>query len=107
MRRLIQWHISLAIFAYASLPGCGPLGQFKDAMTGDGVGEIAKLKNGQFDISVSGSFSGNRSQAYEKWDRTAQAACNGGAYRTIRQEWRSSQYPGILGGVIECKGKRN
>lgn len=106
MRQPAQWRISVAVVMYASLSGCAPLGQFKDAMTGDGVGEIAKLKNGQFDISVSGSFSGNRSQAYEKWDRTAQAACNGGPYKTIKQEWQSVQYSGILGGVIECKGKK-
>ena len=106
MRRLARWRTSVAIVMYVLLSGCAPLGQFKDAMTGDGIGEIAKLKNGQFDISVSGSFSGNRSQAYEKWDRTAQAACNGATYRTIRQEWQSSQYPGILGGTIECRGKK-
>lgn len=106
MRQLPQRCISLAIVVHALLSGCAPLGQFKDAMTGDGIGEISKLKNGQFDISVSGSFSGNRNQAYEKWDRTAQAACNGGAYKTIKQEWQSVQYPGILGGVIECKGKK-
>lgn len=106
MRQLIYWNIPVAAIVCVSLSGCAPLGQFKDAMTGDGIGEISNLKNGQFDISVSGSFSGNRNQAYEKWNRTAQTACNGGAYKTIKQEWQSVQYPGILGGVIECKGKK-
>lgn len=96
----------VALAALVVLSGCAHVGEFKNAVTGDGTGEITKLKNGQFDIAVAGSFSGNRGTVYDKWDRTAKAACNGGSYKTIKQEWQSAEYPGLLGGIIECSNKK-
>jgi hypothetical protein len=74
--------------------------------SGQGTGEIADLGNGQFDISAAGGLSGNRSTTYAKWDRTAKLACKGGKYKIIKREWQSAEYPGILGGIIECANKR-
>lgn len=76
------------------------------ANTGKGTGEIAALRNGQFDISAAGGFSGNRSTTYAKWDRTAKLACKGGKYKIIKREWQSAEYPGLLGGIIECANKK-
>jgi Sec-independent protein translocase protein TatA len=74
--------------------------------SGQGTGEIADLGNGQFDISAAGGLSGNRSTTYAKWDRTAKLACKGGKYKIIKREWQSVEYPGILGGIIECASKK-
>ncbi len=83
----------------ASLSGCSQVGNM---VTGGGTGEITKLSNGQYDILAAGGFSGNRADTYAKWERTAKEACNGGNYKIIKREWQSAEYPGLLGGVIEC-----
>lgn len=76
--------------------------QMGDAFTGQGIGEITDLGNSQFDIVTAGGFSGNRGTTYAKWDRTASAACKGSKYKIIKRDWQSAEYPGILGGIIEC-----
>jgi hypothetical protein len=84
----------------------GPTSYVRDTSSGQGTGEIADLGNGQFDISAAGGLSGNRSTTYAKWDRTAKLACKGSKYKIIKREWQSAEYPGILGGIIECASKK-
>lgn len=97
--------MSLAAIAVLSQASCGHVSKFGDAVTGKGTGEITDLGNGQFDIAVSGGFSGSRSEAYAKWDRTAKSACKGGSYKIVKRDWQSAKYPGLLGGIIECSKK--
>lgn len=98
--------LSLSVVITLSLVSCAQVRQVGDQFTGEGNGEIADIGNGQFDISAAGSISGNRKVTYEKWDRTAKTACNGGEYKIIKRDWQSAEYPGILGGIIECGKKK-
>lgn len=85
----------------ADLSQANIFGDLKNAMTGEG-GEITDIGNGQFDIAVAGGLSGNRGVVYKTWNRKAKMACNGGEYKIIQRDWQSVEYPGILGGIIEC-----
>jgi len=98
--------LSLAALFAVSLTSCTHVEKLGDAFTGEGTGEITDLGNGQFDIAAAGGFSGNRSDTYAKWDRTAKLACKGGEYKVIKRDWQSAAYPGILGGIIECTNKK-
>ena len=89
-----------AIVAAFLLQSCSAT---KDMFTGEGIGEMTNIGNGQFDIAAAGGFSADRSVTYAKWDRTAAKACNGRKYKVIKRDWQSASYPGILGGVIECE----
>ena len=100
--------LSLAVIAVIALSqsSCGHVNKLSEAVTGQGTGEITDLGNRQFDIVASGGFSGNRSDTYAKWDRSAKLACKGGEYKIIKREWQSAEYPGLLGGIIECSKKK-
>jgi len=95
----------VAAIVALSQSSCAQVEKLGDAVTGQGTGEITNLGNGQFDIAAAGGFSGNRSDTYAKWDRTAKLACKGGEYKVIKRDWQSATYPGILGGIIECTKK--
>ena len=95
----------LALLATLLLSGCESVRGLKQSLSGE-MGEITKRSDGRYDIAAAGGFSGNRAETYEKWERTAKAACGGGGYRVIRQEWQSAEYPGILGGIVECTKKK-
>jgi hypothetical protein len=90
----------LGMIVLASLGGCARVG---DMFTGKGLGEVTDLRNGTLEITAAGSFSANRQTTQDKWDRTATAACGGRAYTTIKREWQSAEYPGILSGIIRCR----
>lgn len=92
--------ISLLILTGIGLVGCTTV---SNMMTGKGLGEVVDLHDGTLEITAAGSFSANRTTTYDKWDRTASNACGGGTYSTIKREWQSAEYPGILSGVIRCK----
>ncbi len=98
--------ISLLIVMALSQTACSQTGKVRDTFTGGGTGEITDIGNGQFDIAAAGGFSGNRADTYAKWDRTATAACKGGEYKVIKREWQSAEYPGLLGGIVECAKKK-
>ena len=94
----------LAIAIALSQLSCAKIGK---TISNQGTGEITDIGSGQYDILASGGFSGNRGETYAKWDRTAKLACNGGEYKTIKREWQSAEYPGLLGGIIECTKANN
>jgi hypothetical protein len=79
-----------------------PTGNTGETTDTGSTGEITDIGSGQFDILASGGFSGNRAETYAKWDRTAKKACNSGKYKIIKRDWQSAEYPGLLGGIIEC-----
>ncbi len=90
----------IGVLAVLALGGCSTVGNM---FTGKGLGEVVDLHDGTLEITAAGSFSANRTTTYEKWDRTASNACGGRPYTTIKREWQSAEYPGILSGVIRCK----
>ncbi len=90
----------LGVVAALSLGGCATVGNM---FTGKGLGEVTDLRNGTLEITAAGSFSANRQTTQDKWDRTATEACKGRAYTTIKREWQSAEYPGILSGIIRCR----
>lgn len=96
----------LAVIAALSQASCGHVNKLSETVTGQGTGEITDLGNRQFDIVASGGFSANRGDTYAKWERTAKLACKGGEYKTIKRDWQAAQYPGLLGGIIECAKKK-
>ena len=71
-------------------------------VSGEGMGDITNIGNGQFEILAAGGLSGDRSVIQQKFERTATKACNGGTYKTVKREWQGAAYPGLLGGIIEC-----
>ena len=71
-------------------------------VSGEGMGDITNIGNGQFEILAAGGLSGDRSVIQQKFERTATKACNGKTYKTIKRDWQGAAYPGLLGGIIEC-----
>ena len=98
--------VSVLLVVALCQTACAQATKVRESFTGGGTGEITDIGNGQFDIAAAGGFSGNRADTYAKWDRTAKAACSGGEYKVIKREWQSAEYPGLLGGVVECTKKK-
>lgn len=98
------YHIKL-LLVFIFLLNFTACAKITNTFSGQGTGEITDLGNGKFDILAAGGFSGSRSDTYAKWDRTAKLACNGGSYTIIEREWQSAEYPGLLGGIIQCDNK--
>lgn len=90
----------LLIACGVGLAGCTTV---SNMYTGKGLGEVVDLHDGTFEITAAGGFSADRNVTYAKWDRTANSACGGRAYATIKRDWQSAEYPGILSGIIKCK----
>lgn len=90
----------VGVLAILTLGGCTTVGNM---FTGKGLGEVVDLRDGTFEITAAGNFSSNRNDTYAKWDRTASHACGDRPFTTIKREWQSAEYPGILSGVIRCR----
>ncbi len=90
----------VALAVVVTLGGCTTVGNM---FSGKGYGEVVDLHDGTLEITAAGNFSGSREDTYQKWDRTASHACGDKPYTTIKREWQSAEYPGILSGVIRCK----
>lgn len=90
----------VTLAAVVTLGGCSTVGNM---FSGKGLGEVVDLHDGTLEITAAGNFSGSREDTYQKWGRTASHACGDKPYTTVKREWQSSEYPGILSGVIRCK----
>ena len=100
MAKSIAVRLVIVFAAPFLLQSCSTVGTM---ISGEGMGEMTSIGNGQFDILAAGGLSADRSVTYAKWDRTAAKACDGGKYKVVKQEWQSAKYPGLLGGIIECE----
>lgn len=83
-----------------SLTGCTTV---SNVVSGKGLGEVVDLHDGTLEITAAGGLSADRTVTYAKWDRTATEACGGRPYATIKREWQSAAYPGLLSGIIRCQ----
>jgi hypothetical protein len=90
----------LGVAAILALGGCTTM---SNAISGKGMGEVVDMRDGTLEITAAGGLSANRTTTYDKWDRTASKACGGRPYATIKREWQSGEYPGLLVGVIRCR----
>jgi hypothetical protein len=71
-----------------------------------GRDEAIDMGGGRYEITVStesSALKSGREEIYQRWDRSASKACNGGRYKILKRDWLS---PNCLSGEIRCVGSK-